>query len=160
MLKPKSPQASFYGNHLYDRIIPTAPPAPAPCPLTKSSPARGWMGQGFTITVPDIMTNHCSFNHTKWTNVQQGENRADFLLMLNLVAALDSVPDKIECLAQIDGVCIVSPCQGTLNHCCPGFTKYLLCPSRRSSFSILSRRAASSVGSLLNLPRLYCLFQC
>src|SRR4030042_6678948 len=32
-------------------------------------------------------------------------------------------------------------------------------PTRRSSFSILSLRAPSSVGSLLNLPRLYCFFQ-
>jgi hypothetical protein len=32
-------------------------------------------------------------------------------------------------------------------------------PTRRSSFSTLSFNAASSVGSLLNLPRLYCLFQ-
>jgi hypothetical protein len=38
-------------------------------PRTGSSPARGWMGRGFTTMVPGIMTAHRSFNHTKWTFV-------------------------------------------------------------------------------------------
>lgn len=54
MLKPKSPQASFYGSYLCYRIIPRVPPTLAPCPRISSSPARGWMGR-FSVPLQNLL---------------------------------------------------------------------------------------------------------